>query len=228
MSGYGFSNALQNSNVSNSSNYNSSFNYNAKKPSASSNFHSNLGGGGRGQMVENKNKKKSNAKSKEEKEKRLRKEEREREREREFQAQMELQMERERQRENEIRAFREFSTGVQHKLPDTMQNRNRSRGSMQGSLLDGFKITPRGHSMNPNMNDSHDNMDYHQYSQPSGRYGQPLEALDHAPRPDMRARMNPGGLTPLGNSALASMGQGGMNMEKSSKKGRLGIAGRRM
>ena len=132
-------------------------------------------------------------------------------------------MERERQRENEIRAFREFSTGVQHKLPDNMQNRNRSRGSMQGSMLDGFKITPRGH----NMNDNHDNMDYHQYSQPSGRYAQPLEALDHAPRPDMRARMNPGGLTPLGNS-LASMGQGNMNMEKSSKKGRLGIAGRRM
>ena len=90
---------------------------------------------------------------------------------------------------------------------------------MQGSLLDGFKITPRGH-----MNDGHDNIDYHQYSQPSGRYMQPLESLDHAPRPDMRARMNPGGLTPIGNSVLASMGQGNIN----SKKSRLGIAGRRL
>jgi hypothetical protein len=70
MSGYGFSNALQNSNAGNSSSYNagSSINYNAKKPSAAgaaSNFHGNVGGG-RGGMVENKNKKKSNAKSKEE------------------------------------------------------------------------------------------------------------------------------------------------------------------
>ena len=205
-SGYGFSNALQSSNVSNS-NFNNSYNYNMKKPSAASNYHGGMGIG-RGQIMENKNKKKSNAKSKEEKEKRLRKEEREREREREFQAQRELQMERERQRENEIRAFREFSTGVQHKLPDNLQNRNRSRGSMQVNLLGGFKVTPRGH-----MNDAHDNMDYHQYGQPSARYAQPLEALDHAPRPDMRALMNPGGLTPIGNSK--------------PKKGRLGMAGGR-
>ncbi len=120
-------------------------------------------------------------------------------RERELQAQRELQMERERQRENEIRAFREFST----KLPDALQNRTRSRGSMNSKGFSDFGLTPREDA-------------YEGYGQPSARYP-PLEAMDHAPQPDMRAIERGvvgvgGGTGRLGGGGGGRLGGGGYSM----------------
>mmetsp|Transcript_11011 Transcript_11011/g.19923 ORF Transcript_11011/g.19923 Transcript_11011/m.19923 type:complete len:651 (+) Transcript_11011:48-2000(+) len=113
--------------------------------------------------------------AREEKERELAAREREAQRVRERQAEEERKIQR--QRENEIRAFREFST----KLPDTLQNRTRSRGSMNSRGFDQY-ITPRGQEE-----------DYGQYGQPSSRVNPPLEALDHAPQPNMDAIMSGGG-----------------------------------
>jgi len=69
-----------------------------------------------------------------------------------------------------------------------------------------FAITPRTGIQA----DSGDPIDY-QYGQPSARHTQPLEALDHAPQPDMRAIMGgaASGLAPMPRGGgLGSMGGG--------------------
>ena len=78
----------------------------------------------------------------------------------------ERERERERQRENEIRAFRNFSSA----LPSTMTERTRSRGSMNHAQLQEMGYI---------------NADFGNPSQ--------LEALNHAPQPDMNVilRSNP-------------------------------------
>jgi len=71
----------------------------------------------------------------------------------------ERERERERQRENEIRAFRNFSST----LPDTIMDRSRvSRGSMNHNDFGDFSGTPRG------------------------AVGGQLEALHHAPQPNIQ------------------------------------------